>query len=108
MIVCTYGSADINSKILEPNKLYESIFFCRPIIVSANTFLAQQVRKYNCGFVIDSSTEWNISDFICHLTIEETNHVSEVERRITDEFPFDNTKELESKLKQIIQMKVKY
>lgn len=44
-----YDSKDLNVRLALPNKLYESIYFKKPIIVSKNTFLETKVLKYGIG-----------------------------------------------------------
>jgi len=54
-----YNSIDINYVVYDnsfsnvraalPNKLYESMFWCKPIVVAEDTFLAQKVKKFNIG-----------------------------------------------------------
>lgn len=104
IVVITYGLT-FNEKILDPNKLYEGIFFCRPLVATEGTFLAQQVRKYKCGFVIDSSTEESIADFIDSLTAEKLNEISVKERAIDDGFAFDDMSNLSEVLTQIVECK---
>ncbi len=68
-VVC-YDVNSGNVGIAEPNKLYESIFFNTPIIVSDNTFLSKKVRKMSVGYAINALESQNIVDFIQNLTIE--------------------------------------
>ena len=66
-IVC-YDTTSGNVRIAEPNKLYESIFFETPIVVSAGTFLEERVKEYNVGYAIDSSKDDSIIDFVNSIT----------------------------------------
>ena len=79
VIVACYDNASINEQIAEPNKLYESLFFCKPIIVSPNTYLAERVKQLNCGFVVDASEEQCVYDFINTITASSINKVSKSE-----------------------------
>ena len=106
IVVTTYGLT-FNEKILDPNKLYEGILFCRPLIATDGTFLAEQVRKYDCGFVIDSSTEETIVDFINTLTAKQLNEISAKERTIKDTFAFDDMKHLTEVLSQIVDIRTR-
>src|SRR5690625_3353322 len=45
-----YDSNDLNVQLALPNKLYESIYFRRPILVSTNTYLNKKVEEFNVGF----------------------------------------------------------
>ena len=62
-IVC-YDTASGNVKIAEPNKIYESIFFEKPIVVSSGTFLAERVKYYGIGYDIDASDDKMILQFV--------------------------------------------
>lgn len=64
VVVACYDIQSLNERIAEPNKLYEALFFNKPIIVSDNTFLSKKVEKLNCGYVIDASKDNNIKSFI--------------------------------------------
>lgn len=70
LLLCTYDYRIDNVRYAEPNKLYESIYFRKPIIVSHNTFLAKKVSKLNIGYVIDSFSESDIISFIHNLTYQ--------------------------------------
>ena len=54
VIISTYDTKRINVMYAEPNKLYESIYFERPIVVSTGTFLADKVRRLGIGYDVDS------------------------------------------------------
>ena len=53
LVLSTYDVKYANVRYAEPNKLYESLYFETPIIVSKGTFLEQQVKKYNSGFTVN-------------------------------------------------------
>lgn len=99
VVVATYGNTSLNERILDPNKLYESIFFCRPIIVSQGTFLAKQVEKYMCGIVIDSSSEETIKQAVEKLTFQQLNTISKMEKQIEESIVFDDIKQLSDIIK---------
>ncbi|GHT69694.1 hypothetical protein FACS1894110_19670 [Spirochaetia bacterium] len=63
-----YNSNILNVRLALPNKLYESMFFKRPVLVTKNTFLAEKVSKYGIGFC------WNqneMADLIEYLNSRE-------------------------------------
>ena len=60
IVVSTYDTTSINVLYAEPNKLYESIYFRTPIIVSEKTFLATQVSKYKSGYIVNPFCEEQI------------------------------------------------
>lgn len=57
IVACNYDTNGVNERMAEPNKLYESVFFNKPIIVSENTFLSKKVRKLGIGLVINNSKD---------------------------------------------------
>ena len=68
MVLCAYTPSP-GVIYAEPNKLYEAIYFRKPIIVSEGTFLGDKVRKMNIGYVVDSMNEDSIGNFLDGLTI---------------------------------------
>lgn len=79
IVVACYENSNLNEKIAEPNKMYEAIYFCKPIVVSTNTFLAQQVEKYKCGYAINAYSDKDIIDFIKKLRADELISISQDE-----------------------------
>ncbi|KGA96287.1 hypothetical protein AJ85_03745 [Alkalihalobacillus alcalophilus ATCC 27647 = CGMCC 1.3604] len=45
---------DINSKTLMPNRFYNAAIYGKPVICYSGSFLAEQVKKYSLGLVIQS------------------------------------------------------
>lgn len=71
IVIACYDVKTLNERIAEPNKLYESLFFKKPIVVSEETFLEKQViDKYKCGYAIDATNDENIINFIDSLNNE--------------------------------------
>jgi glycosyltransferase involved in cell wall biosynthesis len=70
LVACNYDTSTINERIAEPNKLYEAIFFNKPLIVSANTYLASKIKQLQCGYVIDSFDNRNIKEFLENITAD--------------------------------------
>lgn len=64
VVVSTYDVENINVQYAEPNKLYESIYYRTPIIVSKGTFLAKQVERYKSGYSVDVSKDDNIISLV--------------------------------------------
>ena len=83
VVACNYDYRGANEQIAEPNKLYESLFFNKAIIVSVNTFLAEKVSKQQYGFIVDSLTDEKISDFFNRLTRDEVNRVAEHNSKVS-------------------------
>lgn len=91
IVVASYDVKTLNERIAEPNKLYESMFFNKPIIVSENTFLEKQVLdKYKCGFSIDASIDENIVSFIDSLDSVSLNNMIEKIDNISSEEIIDD------------------
>ena len=76
MLLCAYPPS--NGRLFaEPNKLYESIFFNCPIIVSKGTFLGNKVEELGIGFAIDSMNNESITTFLNSLP--DMDYVEKVE-----------------------------
>lgn len=92
MVLCTYTpSPGVN--YAEPNKLYEAIYFRKPIIVSEGTFLGEKVKKMNIGYSIDSMNEESVGKFIESITIpsymEKMENCYEIEQNdCIDRYPY--------------------
>lgn len=82
VVVACYDTNSLNERIAEPNKLYEAMLFCRPIVVSEGTYLAQRVSEYGCGFAVNPSSKEAISSFIKSLTLRKLIDVSEHELKV--------------------------
>lgn len=82
IVVSCYDVKSIGVKVAEPNKFYESMFFYKPIIVSENSFLSEQVERFGTGFSINPYVEADISDFITSLNEEmittKTNNIKAI------------------------------
>jgi len=102
VVVACYDIQDLNERICEPNKLYESLFFIKPIIVSKNTFLADRVSQFGCGFAIDASNDQSIISFLNSFSIEMAekiiNHLREIK---LSEMIDDNSNNIISYLKTL-------
>ena len=85
IVVACYENLNLNERIAEPNKMYEAIYFCKPIVVSTNTFLAQQIEKYKCGYAINAYCDKDIVDYISDLNVEKLISISQ------NEFDFDTS-----------------
>ena len=63
LVVSTYDIEDDNPRYAEPNKIYESIFFDTPIIVSSQTFLAEKVDRLGIGFHVNAKDDNEVLGF---------------------------------------------
>ena len=98
LVVACYDNASVNEQIAEPNKLYESLFFCKPIIVSPKTYLSKRVLGLGCGFVLDANEQNSVHDFISNLSTDEVNRLSENELSTPLSEIVDSPKELLEKV----------
>jgi len=100
--IACYDTTSYNVRIAEPNKLYESIYFNSPIVVSENTFLAKQVRKFKTGFVVDASADDNIVKFIKSINLKDCQQIVHNSRLISTDSLLDNTDLLIEMFKNLI------
>ena len=95
ILVACYDAENLNERILEPNKLYEALYFNKPIVVSKGTFLSKRVRALGCGFEIDASKNESIICFINSLTDEELNKIhANIQKVQLEEMIDDNSKKI--------------
>lgn len=101
MVLCLY-TAQGNDKVLEPNKLYEAIFFEKPIIVSKNTFTGNYVEENRIGYTVNGEDVNDIKLFLSSITTD--GYVERVHNcsLIPKDMLIDNTTHLFTKLKNIL------
>lgn len=84
--VSCYQVSSLNERIAEPNKLYESIFFNKPIVVSDGIYLSDRVKEMGCGFTIDASSKDSIKVFVASLNFDEvwalSEHISHIDTKL--------------------------
>lgn len=68
LVLATYDADSINAQYAEPNKLYESIFFRVPIIVSKGTFLSKKVENLGIGYSVNALNNEDIEKLMLSLT----------------------------------------
>ena len=71
-VLSAYDTAYENVRYAEPNKLYESIYFETPIIVSKGTFLAERVEQWGVGLAVDALDEESVVSLVDGLSEELT------------------------------------
>jgi len=71
LVLATYDVTSINAQYAEPNKMYESIFFRVPIIVSKETFLSDKVNRLGIGYAINGLDKNEIRRFLATLKKED-------------------------------------
>lgn len=99
VVVACYDTNSLNEKIAEPNKLYEALYFCKPIVVAMDTFLSKQVSKYECGYSIDGSSIESIENFLNSIDYKDLNRISRHEYELNGDDFVDNAQILIEKLK---------
>lgn len=85
VVVSTYDVENINVQYAEPNKLYESIYYRTPIVVSKGTFLAKQVEKYHSGYIVDVSKDEYIVTLVRRIEkdiFDVTSYLTNLDRTI--------------------------
>lgn len=63
----------INSKTLLPNRLYNAALYAKPVIAYKGTYLADQIKHYNLGIVLESfdGIEQKIKNYLNTFDIKE-------------------------------------
>lgn len=69
-VVATYDTSGVNPRYAEPNKLYESIFFRTPIIVSRNSYLEHKVKQLGVGVAVDALNDNDIITQVKDITLD--------------------------------------
>jgi succinoglycan biosynthesis protein ExoL len=101
IIVACYDSTNLNERIAEPNKFYESLYFKKPIIVSKNTFLSKKVEKSNSGFVINAFDDKSIINFIDNLKYNKIENIlSHIDKIDNDDLIDDDSSNIIALLKK--------
>lgn len=101
LVVSTYDTAEINPKYAEPNKLYESMFFGVPIIVSSNSFLADKVKRLGIGFDVDPYNVEDVRSKIEAITPETYKKYWDAVARIPKAESVNSNKEFFERIEQI-------
>lgn len=69
IMACNYDTHTINERLAEPNKLYECIFFNKPLITTKDTFFGETVKRLNIGTSTDNS-EKDINNLIAEISLD--------------------------------------
>lgn len=93
MVACNYDISGINERIAEPNKLYESIFFHKPIIVTDGTFLSNKVKELRVGYIVNNEVD-DIIRLLEGIKKEELEVISKREAAIEAKELIENYEEL--------------
>lgn len=99
VVVACYDASGINEQIAEPNKLYEAICFCKPIVVSEGTFLSEQVKKMKVGYSIKADNDDSICDFLNHLNYADLECKSNIEKQMQSSEYIDSIENIKLAIK---------
>ena len=104
LVLATYDIKYENVRYAEPNKIYESIYFETPIIVSSGTFLAKKVNRLGIGYDVDAMNEKQVIDFVNSITEdslhEKKNNAKAIDKRKTLNINDEFFEKLEEKIRQ--------
>ena len=85
IVFALYDVDSINVLYAEPNKLYEAMYYRKPIIVSTGTYLAEKVQRLGIGFDINAMEPDNIDAFVAGLSKdllnEKISNAEKIDRR---------------------------
>lgn len=59
-----YDSTDLNVRLALPNKLYEAMYFRKPLIVSSGTYLSEKVEQYKIGISWDQNDMRGLVEYL--------------------------------------------
>ena len=85
LLLSTYDTRYDNVKLAEPNKIYESIYFEIPIIVSSGTYLEERVMSMDIGYSLNAMDDEEIKRFISGLSKENMLKKTDNARKIPKE-----------------------
>lgn len=101
LVVACYETEALNERILEPNKLYEAIYFKKPIIVSQNSYLADRVKDLNCGYAINAYSDSEIINFINDISTESIESIQSSETAIPAQYTIDTESDLLNRILEL-------
>lgn len=101
IVVSTYDIEDDNPRYAEPNKIYESIYFDTPIVVTSNTFLANKVGMLGIGFHVNARNDDEIIGFWKVLNKQMLEEKIDACRKIDKNYCIDDEKELFEMIHQL-------
>ena len=80
--VACYQLVSLNERLAEPNKLYEALFYSKPIVVSEGIYLSERVKELECGYCIDAGSKEKIFQFIDSLSADSIRRISNHESKL--------------------------
>lgn len=100
VLISAYDVTSINPRYAEPNKLYEAIYFDKPIIVSSNSFLAEKVKNLGVGYDVDALDEGAIVSLINSINAESITEKKENIAKIDKKTCINNNEEFFEMIKE--------
>lgn len=92
--------SSINIKLALPNKLYESMYFKVPVLVSKKTYLAERVENYKIGIAVDFNNDDEIIKALKSIKKEYSSFISKFDNIPKENYLGDlDCKELEDFIK---------
>lgn len=91
MILALYPADKMGVIYAEPNKLYEAIYYEKPIIVTEKIFLGDKVSRLNVGFAIDGSSEVGIKKFLSSINKEGIQEKIAACKQISKDYSIDDS-----------------
>lgn len=85
VLLSAYDVRGINPRYAEPNKLYEAIYFDKPIIVSSNSFLADKVAGLGIGYDVDALNEAAVINLVSSIDnnsiLEKKDNIAKIDKQ---------------------------
>lgn len=100
LVLATYDVKYDNVRYAEPNKIYESIYFETPIIVSEGCFLGDKVKELNIGYTVNALDDKAIKELIDLLAVENSNDKIESIKRLGKDYAINYNDEFFQLLRQ--------
>ena len=102
IVLCYYNSSR-NDLYLEPNKLYEAVYYDCPIIVADDTFVGRKVKQFNVGYTIKKGDAASLCEFVGSINTENYEEKIAAIKAISKEKCIDNPELLFDILAAILQ-----
>lgn len=67
LLFALYDPFRLNNRYLSPNKLFESMMYAKPILVSENSTMSEKIQENNCGIAVNCRNVEKIKDAIIKL-----------------------------------------
>ena len=104
LVLCYYYSSR-NDLYLEPNKLYEAIYYRCPIIVADGTFVGEKVKKSNIGYTISTAGKTSLIELVNSINKQNYQDKLKALELIPREWALDNPRPLFDKIEFMMNVK---